>query len=113
VQGHMPIRPDESADGAALRLERLFDASFEDWRARITRRRRQVMNGRSGALDLPGTTWRDHPAIDRGDGSFLCGDQVAARGTLAEVSFASAIEAGRLALAHARYVATGALSPLA
>jgi len=31
------------------------------------------MNGRS-ALDPPGTTWRDRPAIDRGDGSFLCGD---------------------------------------
>jgi hypothetical protein len=72
-----------------------------------------VMNGRSGALDLPGTTWRDRPAIDRGDGSFLCGDQVAAPGCLAEVSFASAIEAGRLALAHARYAAAGALNPIA
>jgi hypothetical protein len=113
VQGQMPIRPDESADGAALRLERLFDASFEDWRGRITWRRRQVMNGRSGALDLPGSTWRDRPAIDRGDGSFLCGDQVAAPGTLAEVSFASAIGAGRRALAHARYVTTGALRTIA
>src|SRR5215218_9736078 len=36
VQGQMPIRPDESADGAALRLEQLLDASFEDWRERIT-----------------------------------------------------------------------------
>jgi hypothetical protein len=113
VQGQMPIRPDESADGASLRLERLLDASFEDWRGRITWRRRQVMNGRSGALDLPGTTWRDRPAIDRGDGSFLCGDQVAAPGTLAEVSFASAIGAGRRALAHARYVTTGALRTIA
>lgn len=94
VQAQMPIRPGEDADAAALRLERLFDASFEDWRDRVTWRRRQVMDGRSGALDLPGTTWRDRPAIDRGDGIFLCGDQVAAPGCLAEVSFASAIEAG-------------------
>ena len=109
VQAQMPIRPGESADGAGARLERLLDDSFEDWRGRVTWRRRQVMDGRSGALDLPGTTWRDRPAIDRGDGSFLCGDQVAAPGSLSEVSFASAIGAGRRALAHARYVTTGAL----
>jgi phytoene dehydrogenase-like protein len=100
VQAQMPIRPDESADEAAQRLERLLDASFEDWRGRVTWRRRQVMDGRSGALDLPGRTWRDRPAVNRGDGVFLCGDQVAAPGCLSEVSFASAIEAGTLALAH-------------
>jgi phytoene dehydrogenase-like protein len=102
VQAQMPIRPGESADGAAKRLERLLDASFEDWRARITWRRRQVMDGRSGALDLPGSTWRDRPRIDRGEGTFLCGDQVAAPGCLSEVSFASAIDAGKLAVNYAR-----------
>lgn len=103
VQAQMPIRPNESPDGAGLRLERLLDASFEDWRGRVTWRRRQTMDGRSGALDLPGTTWRDRPAIDRGGGVFLCGDQVAAPGCLSEVSFASAIEAGTLAVEHARH----------
>ncbi len=98
VQGQMPIRPDESPDGAATRLEELLDASIEGWRERVTWRRRQVMDGRSGALDLPGTTWRDRPAVDRGEGIFLCGDQVAADGCLSEVSFASAIQAGRSAL---------------
>lgn len=98
VQGQMPIRPGESPDGAAARLDELLDASFENWRERITWRRRQVMDGRSGAVDLPGTTWRDRPAVDRGDGIFLCGDQVAADGCLSEVSFASAIEAGGRAL---------------
>ena len=100
----MPIRPDESADdAAAARSSSCSTRSFEGWRDRVTWRRRQVMDGRSGALDLPGTTWRDRPAIDRGDGVFLCGDQVAAPGCLAEVSFASAIEAGTLALAHASH----------
>jgi phytoene dehydrogenase-like protein len=103
VQAQMPIRPGESADDSAIRLERLLDASFEDWRGRVTWRRRQVMDGRSGALDLPGTTWRDRPSIDRGDGVCLCGDQVAAPGCLSEVSFASAIEAGTLAVEHARH----------
>jgi len=100
VQAQMPIAPGESADAAATRLEGLLDAAFEDWRTRVTWRRRQVMDGRSGAVDLPGTTWRDRPAIDRGDGVFLCGDQVAAPGCLSEVSFASAIDAATLALEH-------------
>jgi phytoene dehydrogenase-like protein len=99
AQAHMPIRPGESPDQAALRLERLLDASLRDRRERETWRRRQVMDARTGALDMPGTTWRDRPAIERGDGVFLAGDMVAAPGLLAETSWASAVEAGRLALA--------------
>jgi len=99
VQAQIPVRPGESADQAALRLERLLDASLPEWRRRETWRRRQVMEGRTGALDRPGQTWRDRPAIDRGEGVYLAGDMVAAPGLLSEVSWASAIEAGRLALA--------------
>jgi phytoene dehydrogenase-like protein len=113
VQAQMPVRPDESADAAAARLERILDTSFEGWRERVTWRRRQLMDGRSGALDLPGTSWRDRPAIDRGDDVFLCGDQVAAPGCLAEVAFASAIEAGRLALRAAQPAGVGALREVA
>jgi phytoene dehydrogenase-like protein len=102
LQAQMPIRRDETIDEAAVRLERLLDASLEDWRERVTWRRRQVMDGRSGALDLPGTSWRERPAIDRGAGVFLCGDQVAADGCLAEVSFASGIDAGTRAVDFAR-----------
>jgi phytoene dehydrogenase-like protein len=102
VQAQMPIHPLETADDAGLRLEQLLDASFEDWRERATWRRRQVMDGRSGALDFPGASWRDRPAVDRGDGVYLCGDQVAAPGCLAEVAFASGIEAGTRALERAR-----------
>jgi hypothetical protein len=58
-----------------------------------------VMGSRSGAIDFPGTTWRDRPAIERGDGVFLVGDMVAAPGLLSEVSWASAVEASRLAVA--------------
>ena len=60
------------------------------------------MDGRSGPLDQPGMSWRDRPAVDRGDGVFLAGDMVAAPGLLSEVSWASAVEAGRLALDAAR-----------
>jgi hypothetical protein len=102
IQAQMPIRPGESADRAALRLERLLDVGLADWRARETWRRRQVMDARSGALDMPGTSWRDRPAVDRGDGVFLAGDMVAAPGLLSEVCWASGIEAGRLGLEMAR-----------
>ncbi len=89
----------------------MLDASYEGWRGRVTWKRRQVMNGRSGALDLPGTTWRERPAIDRGNGTFLCGDQVAAPGALSEVSYASAIEAGKGALEYGRHGALQAAVP--
>jgi phytoene dehydrogenase-like protein len=98
VQAQMPIRPGESPDQAAARLQRLMDASMPGWRERETWRRRQIMDARSGALDPPGVSWRDRPAVDRGDGVFLAGDMVAAPGLLSEVSWASAIEASRLAL---------------
>jgi phytoene dehydrogenase-like protein len=98
VQAQMPIRPDESTEQAAARLERLLDASLPAWRERVTWRRRQVLDGRSGALDMPGTSWRDRPAVDRGDGLFLAGDTVAAPGLLSEVAWASALQASELAL---------------
>lgn len=98
VQAQMPVRPGESAEQATARLERLMDASLPSWRERETWRRRQVMQARTGALDPPGTSWRDRPAVDRGDGVFLAGDMVAAPGLLSEVSWASAVEASRLAL---------------
>jgi phytoene dehydrogenase-like protein len=102
VQGHIPVAPHESkADGTA-RAERLLDLGFPGWRDRVTWRRDALANGRTGAVDLPGTTWRDRPAIDRGDGVYLVGDQVAAPGVLSEVSFNSAIEATTLALTASR-----------
>ncbi|MFE7316140.1 FAD-dependent oxidoreductase [Streptomyces sp. NPDC057555] len=98
LQGQIGIAPDETrADGEA-RAARLLDAGFPHWRDRTTWRRTSVATGRTGAVDLPGTSWRDRPAIDRGDGVYLAGDQVAAPGVLGEVSFTSALEAVSLAL---------------
>ncbi|GAA3229322.1 hypothetical protein GCM10020256_42220 [Streptomyces thermocoprophilus] len=95
-----PLAPHEKrADGIA-RAEHLLDLGFPGWRDRLTWRREATANGRTGAVDLPGTTWRDRPAIDRGDGVYLAGDQVAAPGVLSEVSFNSAVTAVSLALGH-------------
>jgi phytoene dehydrogenase-like protein len=97
VQAQLPIRPGESRAEATVRLETLLDTALEGWRDRRTWRRDQVAKGRTGALDLPGTTWRDRPAIDRGDGVYLAGDSVAAPGLLGEVAVTSAVRAAELA----------------
>jgi hypothetical protein len=97
LQAQIGIRPGENLVTATARLEQLLDMTFADWRSRETWRRRQVMDARTGALDLPGTSWRDRPAIERGAGAFLAGDMVAADGLLSEVSFAS----GQRAADHA------------
>ncbi|MGW0776503.1 NAD(P)-binding protein [Streptomyces sp. NPDC002835] len=105
VQGQLPIGPDRSkADGVA-HAETLLDLGFPGWRERTVWRREAVASGRTGAVDLPGTTWRDRPGIDRGDGVYLAGDQVAAPGLLSEVSFNSALEATSLALRGSRHPA--------
>ncbi len=101
----MPLRPGEATEDGERRLEALLDAGFpHGWRERVSFRRRQLLDGRSGALDLPGTSWRDRPAIDRGDGVFLCGDSVAAPGLLSDPAVTSALEAARLAVAQAGLV---------
>ncbi len=98
LQGQFPIGPHESrADGIA-RAEHLLDLGFPGWRDRVTWRREATANGRTGAVDPVGTSWRDRPAVDRGDGVYLAGDQVAAPGVLSEVSFNSALAAVSLAL---------------
>nr|BFD84125.1 NAD(P)-binding protein [Streptomyces sp. Xyl84] len=98
IQGQVPVAPHESrADGSA-RAGELLDLGFPGWRERVTWRREAVASGRTGAVDPPGTTWRDRPAVDRGDGVYLAGDQVAAPGVLSEVSFTSALTAVSLAL---------------
>ncbi|WP_406081839.1 NAD(P)-binding protein [Streptomyces zaomyceticus] len=114
IQAQLPIGPDMTrADGVA-HGERLLDLGFPGWRERTVWRRESVSQGRTGAVDRPGTTWRDRPAVDRGDGVYLVGDQVAAPGVLSEVSFTSAVEAvsltlraGRPALGRGRGPASG------
>ncbi|TXS55739.1 NAD(P)-binding protein [Streptomyces sp. t39] len=98
LQCQLPVGPDGSkADGVA-HAETLLDLGFPGWRERTEWRRASLATGRTGAVDPPGTTWRDRPAIDRGDGVYLAGDQVAAPGLLSEVAFNSALEAVSLAL---------------
>ncbi|MEW1691601.1 NAD(P)-binding protein [Streptomyces sp. NPDC091265] len=98
LQGQFPLAPDASRATGIARAEELLDLGFPGWRERTVWRRESLAAGRTGAVDHPGTTWRDRPAIDRGNGVYLAGDQVAAPGVLSEVSFNSGMEAALLAV---------------
>lgn len=101
VQAAVPVRDGESRDGALGRLAGLVDLAMPGWDERVVWRQVSSAAGRTGALDLPGTSWADRPAIDRGEGVYLVGDCVAAPGLLGEVTFASAVRAARLAVTAA------------
>ncbi|MFD5199879.1 FAD-dependent oxidoreductase [Streptomyces sp. NPDC058375] len=98
LQGQFPIGPDARRAEGTVRAEALLDLGFPGWRERTAWRVEALADGRTGAVDRPGTTWRDRPSVVRGDGIFLAGDQVAAPGLLSEVSFTSGLEAAMLAL---------------
>ena len=98
LQLQMPLGPDEAKAAGVARLEKLADLGLPGWRERVRFRREAIANGRTGAVDPPGSMWRDRPAIDRGDGVYLVGDRVAAPGLLSEVSVNSAVAAVALAL---------------
>lgn len=108
LQAQAGLRRDETLDAGVARLEELLDTAYAGWRDRETWRRRMAVTDESGAIDLPGTTWRDRPRVDRGDGVYVVSDMVAAPGLLSEVSHRAALEAvglvsgGRRSLARAR-----------
>ena len=97
IQTSAGLRPGESIEQATARIEAAMDDGFPGWRERETWRRRSLAENSSGALDPPGSTWRDRPSIDQGDGVYLVGDMVAAPGLLSEVAHHSALHAARLA----------------
>ncbi len=96
------IRKGESDADAHKRIRHTLDASYPSWQQRTTWQRKGVSEGGARAVHLPGTTWRDRPAIDQGAGRYLCGDRSAAPGLLAEVTFESARQAANAALAKAQ-----------
>jgi phytoene dehydrogenase-like protein len=93
VQAQVGMRPGEDLATAIERAEGLLDAGYRDWAERVRWRRQAKIEDETGAVDLPGTSWRDRPVLDRGDDVHLVGDMVAAPGLLAEVAHASALAA--------------------
>ncbi|WP_433730435.1 NAD(P)-binding protein [Nocardia sp. CA-129566] len=98
-QLQMPIRTGEANADAHTRLQDFANLVVPGWRDRTKFTRTATANGRTGAVDLPGQTWRDRPAIARGDNVYLAGDMVAAPGMRGEISINSAVHAAREAVA--------------
>ncbi|GAC68602.1 FAD-dependent oxidoreductase [Gordonia soli] len=92
-QLQMPVRMGEAHASAHRRLAGFAEQALPNWQDRATWHRTAIAKNRTGALDLPGQTWRDRPAIDRGDGVYLVGDMVAAPGMRGEISINSAVVA--------------------
>jgi len=82
--------PRERKTDAERRVHRLLDRSWPGWRAAVQWHRSAVRTDCTGALDLPGTTWCDRPAVSRGNTLTVATDQSAAPGLLAEVGFTAA-----------------------
>ena len=93
IQASAGLRSGETGESAWARIEQIFDVGWPRWRERVTWQRKTVCEQAAGPADPPGSSWRDRPAIERGDGRWLVGDCVAAPGVLSEVAFASAIHA--------------------
>lgn len=88
--------PHERKTDAERRVQRLLDQVWPGWRAAVRWRRGSVLTHCTGAIDLPGTTWRDRPVISRSNTLAVATDQSAAPGLLAE----TAITAAQLAVRH-------------
>ncbi len=85
--------PSERLDVAIRRIELLLDMSSPGWRDRISWRRAYLMDGQTGAVDLPGTAWQDRPAVRRSPTLAVATDQSAAPGLLSEVGASAALSA--------------------
>jgi phytoene dehydrogenase-like protein len=82
--------PRERKADAECRVHRLLDRSWPGWRATVRWQRSCLRTNCTGAIDLPGTTWRDRPAIGRGGTLAVATDQSAAPGLLAEAGITAA-----------------------
>jgi phytoene dehydrogenase-like protein len=82
--------PRERKSDAERRVHRLLDQTWPGWRAAVRWQRSCVRTRCTGAIDLPGTTWRDRPAIRRSNTLAVATDQSAAPGLLAETAITAA-----------------------
>lgn len=86
--------PSERKAAVERRVQDLLDRTWPGWAAAVQWRRSAIRTHCTGALDLPGTTWQDRPAVSRGKNLAVATDQSASPGLLTEVGIAAA----RLAL---------------
>jgi phytoene dehydrogenase-like protein len=90
IQVAAACAPREGKADAERRVQRLLDQSWPGWRAAVQWHRSAMRTHCTGAIDLPGTTWHDRPAISRSNTLTVATDQSAAPGLLAEVGITAA-----------------------
>lgn len=90
IQISAACAPRERKADAERRVQLLLDQSWPGWRAAVQWHRSAMRTDCTGAIDLPGTTWHDRPAVSRGNALTVVTDQSAAPGLLAEVGIAAA-----------------------
>ncbi|MFC6883753.1 MULTISPECIES: FAD-dependent oxidoreductase [Actinomadura] len=90
VQISAACAPGERKSDAERRVQRLLDHAWPGWRSAVRWNAGALRTACTGALDLPGTTANDRPAVRRGDTLAVATDQSAAPGLLAEVGIAAA-----------------------
>ena len=93
IQVSAACPPGERKADVERRVHLLLDLAWPGWRTAVEWSRSALRVHCTGALDLPGTNWRDRPAISRGDNLMVATDQSAAPGLLAEVGIAAARQA--------------------
>jgi hypothetical protein len=92
IQAQTGLGPDERLDAGVARIEDHLDVAFPAWRVAETWRHRAVMKNGAGPADPPGTTWRDRPSVERGDGIYIVNDRVARPGLLSGVAVRAALD---------------------
>jgi phytoene dehydrogenase-like protein len=90
IQAAAACAPGERKADAERRVQRLLDLTWPGWSAAVRWHRSAVRTHCTGAIDLPGTTWHDRPAVGRSHTLAVATDQSAAPGLLAEVGIAAA-----------------------
>lgn len=91
IQVAAACQPWEHKADVQRRVNQLLDEAWPGWRGSVRWHRGAVLTDCTGAVEMPGMTWRDRPRVDRGTTLKVATDQSAAPGLLAEVGAAAAV----------------------
>lgn len=86
IQIAAAIEPSEPFAAAVARVHNLLDSTAGGWEENVRWKRAYELTNESGAIDLPGTTWHERPAVLRNRSLAVASDQSAAPGLLSEVA---------------------------
>jgi phytoene dehydrogenase-like protein len=86
IQIAAALEPGEPFTAALARVHELLDVTAPGWADDVRWKRAYELADETGAVDLPGTSWHDRPAVLRSPTLALASDHSAAAGLLTEVA---------------------------